>query len=635
MRPNIFRGRIALLVVLDATAIAAAFFIALELRFDFAPPLGSFTHFALAVLLVLPMFMVSFLSLGIYSRRWKFASFDEIYALVKATAIAALAILAILLLLSGLRVYIPISVALSGAAISLLTLAATRVLCRQLYEMRVRRTSEGGKKVLVVGAGWAGELIASDILRNPSCGYVPIAFVDDDPLKRNLTLQGIHVAGRRVDIPRIVNNLGIDEVFITMPSAARRDVREIVDICSTTDARVKILPGMTRILQEEPGLSEVREVRVEDLLGRDPVEIDLDLVSEYLSGKVVLVTGAAGSIGSELSREILRFNPARLVLLDNDESALFNLQFDLSAIGEQFEMVIADIREAQRIRSVFARYRPDIVFHSAALKHVPMMQLHPCEAVKNNVMGTLNLAKAAEEFHCERFLLISTDKAVQPLNTMGATKRLSELIMKRYNGKGPMVFGAVRFGNVLGSRGSVVPIFETQIKKGGPVLVTHPEVNRYFMTINEAAQLVIQAGACLHDGELFILDMGEPVSILELARKMIAIMGNGKPIDIQFTGLRSGEKMHEELSYRHEQQSGTVHPKIAIINDFSRIHEEIDFEIRMLIEYAKEEREEETYQLLMNLVRQASHTPQVEMDTAYLARKGLLLPSKSAFMSSS
>jgi FlaA1/EpsC-like NDP-sugar epimerase len=367
-------------------------------------------------------------------------------------------------------------------------------------------------------------------------------------------------------------------------------------------------------------------LRVEDLLGRESVEIDLDQVSGYLCGKVVLVTGAGGSIGSELSREILRFQPARLVLLDNDETALFNLQLDLPAIGEQFETVVADIREEQRIKSIFERYRPDIVFHSAALKHVPMMELHPCEAVKNNVMGTLNLANAAAEFDCERFLLISTDKAVQPSNAMGATKRLSELLMKRYNARSRTNFGAVRFGNVLGSRGSVVPTFETQIKNGGPVLVTDPEITRYFMTINEAAQLVVQAGAYLHDGELFILDMGEPIKILELAKKMIAILGNGKPIDIQITGLRPGEKIYEELTYQYEQLSATVHPKIAAVQAHNGIPEELYSGIGMLIDFAMEEREEESRELLMDLVNNVS---QDKLFKKYLERKTVELTSES------
>ena len=583
------RSRIVLTIALDAIAVAGAFYIALVLRYEFAPPLGSLSQLTLALPLVILVFLGSFALLGIYSRKMKFASFDEVWAIVRATGFVTVIILGCLVLVGSLRAYVPIGVAISGAAVSLLTLSAMRLGYRLIFERRAQRASHAGARVLLVGAGEAGEIIARDMMRNPECGYAPMAFVDDNPFKGNLVLQGVPVSGSRGDIPNIVNHLGIDEIFITMPSARGQDIREIVDICSATDVRVKILPGITTILKGDPGISAVRELRVEDLLGREPVEIDPELVSGYLSGKVVLVTGAAGSIGSELSRQILRFNPARLVLLDNDETALFNLQFDLMDIGEQFEMVIADIREEQRIKSVFAKYRPAIVFHSAALKHVPMMEFHPCEAVKNNVMGTLNLADAAAEFGCERFLLISTDKAVQPSNTMGATKRLSELLMKKYNATSKTNFGAVRFGNVLGSRGSVVPTFERQINNGGPVLVTDPEITRYFMTINEAATLVIQAAAYLHDGELFVLDMGEPIRILELAKKMIAIMGNGRPIDIRFTGLRPGEKMHEELAYGHEQLSATVHPKIATIKDHNGIPEELYSGIGMLVDFAREE----------------------------------------------
>jgi len=616
---------------LDTVAIAAAFYIALALRFEFAPPLWRVARFTLALPIVILVFLGSFVLLGIYSRKWKFASLDEVCAIVTATGFATVVIFGCLALAGSLRAYVPVSIALSGTAISLLILSAMRLSGRLIFETRAQGASDAGTRVLLVGAGEAGEIIARDMLRNPECGYAPIAFVDDNPLKGKLVLQGVPVSGRRGDIPDIVDNLGIEEIFITIPSAGGQDMREIVDICSATDARVKILPGITAILKGDPGISAVRELRVEDLLGRESVEIDLELVSGYLSGKVVLVTGAAGSIGSELSRQILRFNPERLVLLDNDESALFNLQFDLEDIGEQFEMVVADIREERRIKSVFARYRPAIVFHSAALKHVPMMESHPCEAVKNNVMGTLNLANAAAEFECERFLLISTDKAVQPSNTMGATKRLSELIMKKYNATSKTNFGAVRFGNVLGSRGSVVPTFETQINNGGPVLVTDPEITRYFMTINEAATLVIQAGAYLHDGELFILDMGEPIRILELAKKMIAIMGNGRPIDIRFTGLRPGEKMHEELAYRHEQLLATVHPKIATIKDHNGIPEELYSGIGMLVDFAREEREEESQDLLMDLVGMANDVSDDDMYKEFLAKRALDFTSANAW----
>jgi FlaA1/EpsC-like NDP-sugar epimerase len=622
-------------VALDVVAIVAAFLLALELRFEFAPTLWRLAHFTLALPFIALAFLMSFLLIGIYSGKWKLASFDEVWAIVRATVLATVVISGGILLIPGLRAYVPISVALSGAAISLLALSATRAGFRLIQEMRDRRASQGGEKVLLVGAGEAGEIIARDMLHNPTCGYIPTAFVDDNLFKSNLVLQGVPVLGSRADIPDIVGKLGIDEIFITMPSARGHDIREIVDISSTTAARVKILPAITSILQDDPGLSAVRELQVDDLLGREPVGINLDLVSGYLRGKVVLVTGAAGSIGSELSKEVLRFDPARLVLLDNDETALYNLQFDLLDIGEQFETVVADIREEERIKSVFEAYRPDIVFHSAALKHVPMMELHPCEAVKNNVMGTLNLASAAADFDCERFLLISTDKAVQPSNMMGATKRISELIMKGYNAKTKTAFGAVRFGNVLGSRGSVVPTFEAQIKKGGPVLVTDPEVRRYFMTVNEAANLVIQTGAYLHYGELFVLDMGEPIKILDLAKKMIAMLGDGKPIDIKFTGLRPGEKAHEELAYRHEQLGATVHPKIATIMDDSSFPEELYFGIDLLINYAREEREEETREMLMDLVLLANHVSEDERYGNYLARRVGKLTSESATARSS
>ena len=591
-----------LLLALDIVAIAVAFFSALELRFEFIPPQRYILQFAIVLPVIIVVFMASLLVVGIYSRKWKSASFDEVCAVARAAFLAAVIILGSLVFVRGLRTYVPFSIAVLGTTISFLALSATRISRRLANEMKARSENHGGIKVLLVGAGEAGEMIARDMFHHPTYGYTPRAFVDDNPLKRNLILQGIPVSGSREEIPEIVDALGIEEIFITIPSASGPDISEIVDICRKTDARIKILPGITRTLQDDPGLPAMRELRVEDLLGREPVELDLELICEYLCGKVVLVTGAAGSIGSELSREILRFHPKRLLLLDNDESALFYLHSDLSAIGAGLEIVVADIREKKRIESIFKRYKPAIVFHSAALKHVPMMESNPCEAVKNNIMGTMNLADAAVESNCELFMLISTDKAVQPSSVMGSTKRLAELLMHKYNTLGSVVFGAVRFGNVLGSRGSVVPVFEAQIKNGGPVNVTHPEITRYFMTIKEAAQLVIQAGAYLSDGELFILDMGEPVKILDLAKKIIAIKGNGKPIDIHFTGLRPGEKLHEELAYRNEKLSAKVHPKIATINGQNGIPEELYLGIKQLVHLATEEREEESRQMLMDLV---------------------------------
>lgn len=600
------------IIAVDAIIIAGAFFMALELRFDFELPWNNITHFALAIPVITAAFLAFNAALGIYSGKWKYASFDEIWALFRATVLTSVIAVVFVLVVPRVRQDVPVGVTLSGAVIALLALCALRLFSRLFGESRMRKAQPGGKNVLIVGAGEAGEAIAHAMMRNPNSGYNPVAFVDDNPFKKHLILVGLPVRGDRNDIPELVEKLGVEEIVIAMPSVGGQDLREIIGIIKATGATLKILPAISRFLTTEIDLSLVRELKPEDLLGRHQVEIDLDLVAGYISGKVVLVTGAGGSIGSELCRQLTRFHPAELLLLDNDETSLFNLLIGLSPNGLRFEPIVADIREKQRIRSVFEKYRPAIVFHSAALKHVPMMELHPCEAVKNNVLGTLNVAEAAADFGTERFMMISTDKAVQPTNVMGATKRLSEIVVKKRNETSSTAFGIVRFGNVLGSRGSVVPTFEAQIKNGGPVLVTDPDVTRYFMTISEAAQLVVQAGAFMQGGEVFILDMGEPIRIMELAEKMIGMLGNGRKIDITITGLRPGEKLHEELVYRGEQLQPTRHPKISIVNDDNGVVEEFYGGINALINLARREREDEVMDILQDLISLGNHGVQVE-----------------------
>ncbi|MHB8781117.1 MAG: polysaccharide biosynthesis protein, partial [Candidatus Geothermincolia bacterium] len=551
----------------DAASVAVAFLLALELRFEFAPP----PNRTLRLMAALPLLAAAFLflnsRLGVYSGRWKFASFDEIWAIARATAIGSVSLSLVLLLVPAGRVILPLGVAISGTVLSLSGFAFNRIMARALAERRLRQESGSGKRVLLVGAGEAGEMIARDMIRNPSYDYEPVAFIDDDPRKRNLVLAGVAVAGSRHDIPRLARDLAVTEIFITMPSADGPAINEVVNISKETGAHIKILPCFVKLLDGEIGINNIRDLRVEDLLGREPVQIDLDQVAEYVSGNSILVTGAGGSIGSEISRQLSNFPAARLLFLDKDETALFNLEAELSGRSQApFEMLVADVRDRERIRRIFREYRPSVVFHSAALKHVPMMEKHPCEAVKNNVMGTLNMAETASAHGCERFLMISTDKAVSPNNVMGATKRISEMIMKQFDrsGSGGTAFGAVRFGNVLGSRGSVVPTFKNQIASGGPLVVTHPDATRFFMTICEAAKLVMQACAFLKGSEIFLLDMGEPVRIMDLAEKMIQLLGNGNRIDIEVCGLRPGEKLHEDLIYHCEELLPTPHSHISV-----------------------------------------------------------------------
>ena len=598
-KPILFR---AIKLAADALAIAASFVIALELRFDFAPSTQDLHGFGVGLPLAIFLFLLLNALFGIYSGKWKMASFDEIWGIARAGIIATIALYLSVLIIPNGRTYLPSSVALIGGAISLLVLAAERLIYRLAIEARKRPLSGAGKRVLLVGAGDAGEMVAQDMLRHPEYGYTPAAFVDDNPTKKNLVLRGIQVYGTRSDIPQIVKSLGVEEIFITIPSARGPDIREIVGICESSDVKVKIVPGIIETICEKLGVASVRELEVEDLLGREPVKIDLPSIAERVTNKVVLVTGAAGSIGAEISRQLIRLGPQLLVLLDHDETALFEIGNELAIKYSRFEIVVGDIRERERIKAVFRKYKPDMVFHSAAMKHVPLMQEHPCEAVKSNILGTLNVAEAAVNSKCKRFVLISTDKAVNPSNIMGATKRVAELLIKKLNTENGTVFGAVRFGNVLGSRGSVVPTFEQQIKRGGPVLVTDPEATRFFMTIGEAAQLVIQASAFVTGGEIFILDMGEPVRIFELAEKMIAITGKSKDIPIHFTGLRPGEKLDEVLTYENETLLPTSHPKISLAKEEHNGFEDLNSGIELLAAYALEEQDEGVRDLLMDLV---------------------------------
>jgi len=446
-------------------------------------------------------------------------------------------------------------------------IGASRLGWRVLWDVLFAEKLTSPKRVLIIGAGDAGALVAKEIGQNKSLNMEAVGFIDDSPLKQKMTLYGIPVLGNRERIPAVVKKYAIDEVIIAMPSAGGKTIREINQICRQTSAKVRIFQGAEGILS---GKYRIKDIELDDLLKREPVKLDLDEIASYLKGKRVLVSGAGGSIGSELCRQISMYEPEELVLLDYAENNLFEIENELRMGFPHLKIKaeLADIKEKERILGIFKNCRPQVVFHAAAYKHVPMMEKHPLEAVKNNIFGTLNLAQAADRFGAETFILISTDKAVNPSNVMGATKRVAELIVGEMNVRSRTSFAAVRFGNVLGSRGSVVPIFKKQIENGGPVTVTHPEMTRYFMTIPEAVQLVIQAGAMARGGEIFVLDMGEPVKIIDLAYDMIRLMGYqpGEDIEIKITGIRPGEKLHEELFTAKEQMAATRHERIFLTN---------------------------------------------------------------------
>jgi FlaA1/EpsC-like NDP-sugar epimerase len=424
------------------------------------------------------------------------------------------------------------------------------------------------KRILIVGAGDAGSMIAREMLRHPDAGLVPVGFLDDDPAKRTTTFVGYPVLGRIADLPLVARSQKVDEILIAIPSAQGSTVRSVIEQARRAAVPARIIPGIWEVLSGKVSISSIREVQVEDLLSRDPVRLELQRIAGYIQGKTILVTGAGGSIGSEIVRQILPFGPKHLVLLGRGENSLFQIEQELLTDHgiTSFSAVIADVRNKERLSRVFRRFAPDVLFHAAAHKHVPLMEENPEEAVLNNVFGTMNLAQLALEHNTEVFVNISTDKAVNPTSIMGASKRVAEMTVRAAAAKSPSgtAFVSVRFGNVLGSRGSVIPTFKEQIKRGGPVTITHPDMTRYFMTISEAAQLVLQAGGMKHNGAVFVLDMGEPVKITDLARDLIRLSGlePEKDIKITFTGIRPGEKLFEELLTAEEGTETTTFKKI-------------------------------------------------------------------------
>jgi len=443
-----------------------------------------------------------------------------------------------------------------------------RMLVR-LYQEEVLPGSAGRRtRLLIIGAGDAGETVLREIFRMREDRYEVVGFLDDDPNKQGMRIHGIAVLGRTDQIKEICEDHDVEELLIAMPTATRRQLRRVIELCEGTNLRFRTVPGIDELIDGKVTVSQIREVSIEDLLGREPVRLDWDLIAEYLRDKVVLVTGAGGSIGAEMCRQIARVAPGRLILLEQAENPLFEIERELRQKWPDLRVVpyIADICDARRVGLLFRAERPVVVFHAAAHKHVPMMEANPGEAVKNNTLGTKTVADAAAAAGVEKFVMISTDKAVNPTSVMGCTKRIAEMYIQELSHRSKTQFVTVRFGNVLGSSGSVVPIFRQQIARGGPVTVTHPEMCRYFMTIPEAVQLVLQAGAMGRGGEIFVLDMGEPVKIVDLAREMITLSGfrPGEDIEIVFTGVRPGEKLYEELSIAGENVLPTRHEKIGI-----------------------------------------------------------------------
>ena len=511
-----------------------------------------------------------FTVMKLYSSLWQFASINELINIVISTMLSAMAFM-IINMITGNQ--LPVNMIIGYWMISTLLVGGIRFSYRflRLYASRhalFGRSDVPNKRVMVVGAGAAGEKILRETLNTKGLHKTIVCFIDDDPHKIGRRIHGIPIVGNRESIKNSVSKYKIDEIYIALPSVDKKEVAKILNICKETKCKLKRLPGIYQFINDEIILNKLKDVEVQDLLGRDPIRVNLDEIMSYVTNRVIMVTGGGGSIGSELCRQIAERSPKQLIIVDIYENNAYDIQLELKRKYPKLDLqtMIASVRDVGKVKDLFEKYHPDIVYHAAAHKHVPLMEDAPHEAIKNNVFGTLNVVKACDQYHVKKFILISTDKAVNPTNIMGASKRICEMIVQAYDQLSKTEYVAVRFGNVLGSNGSVIPLFKKQIQNGGPVTVTHPDIIRYFMTIPEAVSLVLQAGAYAKGGEIFVLDMGKPVKILDMARNLIKLSGYEPDVDIkiEFTGLRPGEKLYEEMLMKEEGMQTTPNKLIHI-----------------------------------------------------------------------
>ncbi len=604
-------------IVLDLFVLLAAIGLAFLMRFEFRPPIDYIKLLFFTAPYVVLLQYTTMLFVGVHRYAWRFVGIREAGRILLAIAIATTILVAIRLGLAPLEgharyVRIPLGVLAMDGVLAFLGVTGLRVLRRAWAERgerrrRARRATPDTRSILLIGAGSAGVAVAREISRRPDLGLRPVGFIDDDPVKHNTEIEGLRVLGDTTAIGEIAQRCGADEALISIVSAPGSAIRRIVARCEENDLPVKIVPGMSEILDGSINLSRIREVSIEDLLGRAAVELDRESLRAFLAGQRVLITGAGGSIGSELCRQVAALRPETLILVEQAENALFQIHAELTRNIPELSTVpaICDVCDSQRVERIFATHKPQVVFHAAAHKHVPMMEYNPGEAVKNNVFGTRKVAEAADRHGVGHFVLISTDKAVNPTSIMGATKRVAEVVIQDLAQRSKTCFVAVRFGNVLGSVGSVVPVFQEQIRRGGPVTVTHPEMRRYFMTIPEACQLVMQAGALGRGGEVFVLDMGEPVRIVDLARDLIRLSGlTEEEIPIEFSGVRPGEKLFEEIGTATEGMARTHHAKIFIGHTPVHSTEQVSAELERLKLLTGEESRDAVRRALRRLVPQ-------------------------------
>ncbi|WP_404330378.1 polysaccharide biosynthesis protein [Mesobacillus maritimus] len=590
-----YRNRVTFLAGLDTLIVLTAIYFSYVLLHPSVEVRFESLLWSVLVLLGLHHLFASIFQL--YNKAWEYASIGEILIIVKAVTFSILGTAIFQYMMD-----IPIfgRVLFTTWTLHVILIGGSRFAWR-MYRDRYMKKKQDMENVLIIGAGQGGTLVARQLLNNPELGLRPAAFIDDDFRKYKLQILDIPVVGTSKGIVDAVEKYKIERIVIAIPSLSRKEINRIFDECSKTKLKTQIMPNIEDVMLGNVPVSQFRDVEVEDLLGREPIKLDIEGISEYVSGKTVLVTGAGGSIGSEICRQICLFEPAKLVLVGHGENSIYSIDMELRNLYRdsiQIIPVIGDIQDRERMFEVMEQHMPDVVYHAAAHKHVPLMEYNPREAVKNNVFGTRNVAGAAHTFGVKNFVLISSDKAVNPTNVMGSTKRIAEMVIQQLAETSETKFVAVRFGNVLGSRGSVIPLFKKQIQAGGPVTVTHPDMTRYFMTIPEASRLVIQAGSLARGGEIFVLDMGEPVKIVDLAKNLITLSGYSvEEIGISFSGLRPGEKMFEELLNEKEIHSEPIFPKIFI---GKALHEQ-DEEVEYLLKNFEDLSEGELKEFVVNL----------------------------------
>ena len=590
--------------------ITSSYYLTFVLRLDFV----SFFQFKTIFLKTLPLLiavrLIFFVFFHILSGWWRYVSIKDLINIILAVTVSSLVFGVLIYFLFGLEGY-PRSVLIIDWFICIFFVGGIRLTIRFIRESVRPEVSERDKNLLIVGAGDAGAMLLKEIQSNPLLTYNPVGFVDDDEQKHGFRIHGVKVLGKIEQIPEIQDRYNIEEVIIAIPSATGRQIRRVIEHCKKTNISFEILPSVTDWIKNKPALSQIKKVDLEDLLGREQIILDKNLIQNSIKGSSVLITGAAGSIGSELARQAAQYEPQKLILFDRNENNLYFTELTLRKLFPKLKifLVIGDILDESRMEEVFSLYRPSIIYHAAAFKHVPLMEANVIEAVKNNIFGTENVVNAALKYNAKKFVLISTDKAINPSSVMGVTKRVAELIVQEVSCPDTISFVSVRFGNVLGSDGSVIPIFKKQLAEGGPITVTDKEATRYFMTIPEAVQLVMQAGVIGNSGDIMLLDMGEPVKIDLLAKNLIKLSGlePDKDIAIIYTGLRPGEKLHEELYWSCEGSVLTVHKKIKVLRAINASRNDLKNKISNLRKLADGRREEDVLNLIKLLVPEFKH----------------------------